>query len=27
MLGFLFVSEADFALDPADAEKLLNEDG
>ena len=27
MLGFLFVDEADFALDPADAEKLLDEDG
>ena len=27
MLGFLFVSDADFALDPADAEKLLTEDG
>jgi glutamyl-tRNA synthetase len=27
MLGFLFVPEADFALDPADAEKLLNDDG
>src|SRR6478609_2396736 len=27
MLGFLFVSEDDFAVDPADAEKLLNDDG
>jgi glutamyl-tRNA synthetase len=27
MLGFLFVDEADFAVDPADAEKLLNDDG
>lgn len=27
MLGFLFVSDADFALDPADADKLLNDDG
>lgn len=27
MLGFLFVDEHDFARDPADAEKLLNEDG
>ena len=27
MLGFLFVADADFALDPADAEKLLNDDG
>ncbi|GEP33193.1 glutamate--tRNA ligase [Nocardioides szechwanensis] len=27
MLGFLFVDEAEFALDPADAEKLLNDDG
>ena len=27
MLGFLFVSDADFALDPADAEKLLDDDG
>ncbi len=27
MLGFLLVDESDFAVDPADAEKLLNEDG
>lgn len=27
MLGFLFVADEDFALDPADAEKLLTEDG
>jgi glutamyl-tRNA synthetase len=27
MLGFLFVDEASFARDPADAEKLLNDDG
>ncbi|MBB6626613.1 glutamate--tRNA ligase [Nocardioides sp. KIGAM211] len=27
MLGFLFVDEADFTVDPADAEKLLTEDG
>ena len=27
MLGFLFVSDADFALDPADAAKLLDDDG
>jgi glutamyl-tRNA synthetase len=27
MLGFLFVSDADFALDPADAEKLLDDAG
>ncbi|WP_134738565.1 glutamate--tRNA ligase [Nocardioides sp. 503] len=27
MLGFLFVDEADFTLDPADAEKLLDDDG
>jgi glutamyl-tRNA synthetase len=27
MLGFLFVEEASFAVDPADAEKLLNDDG
>ena len=27
MLGFLFVDEADFERDPADAVKLLNEDG
>src|SRR4029453_12854526 len=27
MLAFLLVDEAHFALDPADAEKLLNEDG
>jgi glutamyl-tRNA synthetase len=27
MLGFLFVPDADFALDPADAEKLLDDDG
>jgi glutamyl-tRNA synthetase len=27
MLGFLFVDEADFVVDPADAEKLLNDDG
>jgi glutamyl-tRNA synthetase len=27
MLGFLFVDEAAFAVDPADAEKLLNDDG
>ena len=27
MLGFLFVDDADFAVDPADAEKLLNDDG
>jgi glutamyl-tRNA synthetase len=27
MLGFLFVDEASFAVDPADAEKLLNDDG
>jgi glutamyl-tRNA synthetase len=27
MLGFLFVDEGRFELDPADAEKLLNEDG
>lgn len=27
MLGFLFVDEDDFERDPADAEKLLNEDG
>ncbi|HEU4811535.1 MAG TPA: glutamate--tRNA ligase [Nocardioides sp.] len=27
MLAFLLVDEADFALDPTDAEKLLNEDG
>jgi glutamyl-tRNA synthetase len=27
MLGFLFVDEEDFALDPADAEKLLDQDG
>lgn len=27
MLGFLFVSEDDFVVDPADAEKLLNDDG
>jgi glutamyl-tRNA synthetase len=27
MLGFLFVDEAAFALDPTDAEKLLNDDG
>ncbi|GAA1924404.1 glutamate--tRNA ligase [Nocardioides lentus] len=27
MLGFLFVDEADFALDPADAEKLLDAEG
>ncbi|WP_299051872.1 glutamate--tRNA ligase [uncultured Nocardioides sp.] len=27
MLGFLFVDEADFALDPTDAEKLLDDDG
>lgn len=27
MLGFLFVGEEDFTVDPADAEKLLNDDG
>ncbi len=27
MLGFLFVDEGDFERDPADVEKLLNEDG
>jgi glutamyl-tRNA synthetase len=27
MLGFLFVDDDEFELDPADAEKLLNEDG
>ena len=27
MLGFLFVAEADFAVDAGDAEKLLNDDG
>jgi glutamyl-tRNA synthetase len=27
MLGFLFVDEAAFVVDPADAEKLLNDDG
>ncbi|MCW2773150.1 MAG: glutamyl-tRNA synthetase [Nocardioides sp.] len=27
MLGFLFVDEASFAVDPTDAEKLLNDDG
>ena len=27
MLGFLFVDEAEFAIDPADAEKLLDEAG
>jgi glutamyl-tRNA synthetase len=27
MLGFLFVADADFTVDPADAEKLLNDDG
>ncbi|HEU5037432.1 MAG TPA: glutamate--tRNA ligase [Nocardioides sp.] len=27
MLGFLFVADADFTLDPTDAEKLLNDDG
>jgi glutamyl-tRNA synthetase len=27
MLGFLFVADADFAVDPVDAEKLLNDDG
>jgi glutamyl-tRNA synthetase len=27
MLGFLFVDDAEFALDPADAEKLLDEQG
>jgi len=27
MLGFLFVGEAEFAIDPADAEKLLDEAG
>jgi len=27
MLGFLFVEEAAFAVDPTDAEKLLNDDG
>ncbi|MFC7495811.1 MULTISPECIES: glutamate--tRNA ligase [unclassified Nocardioides] len=27
MLGFLFVSDEDFAIDPTDAEKLLNDDG
>ena len=27
MLGFLFVDESDFTRDPADAEKLLDEDG
>ena len=27
MLAFLFVDEADFTVDPTDAEKLLNEDG
>jgi glutamyl-tRNA synthetase len=27
MLGFLFVDEADFTRDPADAEKLLDDDG
>src|SRR6478735_329489 len=27
MLGFLFVADDDFAVDPADAEKLLNDDG
>jgi len=27
MLGFLFVSDEEFSLDPADAEKLLNDDG
>lgn len=27
MLGFLFVDEADFAIDPDDAAKLLTEDG
>ncbi len=27
MLGFLFVADADFAVDPADAEKLLDDDG
>jgi glutamyl-tRNA synthetase len=27
MLGFLFVDEAEFCRDPADAEKLLNQDG
>jgi glutamyl-tRNA synthetase len=27
MLGFLFVDEADFALDPTDAEKLLDAEG
>ncbi|QWF23878.1 glutamate--tRNA ligase [Nocardioides sp. LMS-CY] len=27
MLGFLFVADADFEVDPTDAEKLLNDDG
>jgi glutamyl-tRNA synthetase len=27
LLGFLFVSDAEFAVDPEDAEKLLNDDG
>ncbi|WP_425575039.1 glutamate--tRNA ligase [Nocardioides panacisoli] len=27
MLGFLFVAEDDFSVDPADAEKMLGEDG
>ncbi len=27
MLGFLFVSDADFTVDPTDAEKLLDDDG
>jgi glutamyl-tRNA synthetase len=27
MLGFLFVSDEEFTVDPADAEKLLNDDG
>ncbi|MBZ5737111.1 glutamate--tRNA ligase [Nocardioides mangrovi] len=27
MLGFLFVADADFAVDAADADKLLNDDG
>jgi glutamyl-tRNA synthetase len=27
LLGFLFVSDAEFAVDPDDAEKLLNDDG
>ncbi|WP_028636177.1 glutamate--tRNA ligase [Nocardioides sp. URHA0032] len=27
MLGFLFVADADFAVDPTDAEKLLDDDG